>query len=58
MLKCWPVISTISTEHVARGDCEGIWRMFSSNSLVQNALVNNDDALAGADTAFKRSWPD
>ena len=39
------MISTISTEHAARGDREGIWRMFSSHSLIQDALVNNDDAL-------------
>ena len=34
---------------VACGDSEDIWkrfsRMFSSHSLIQNALVNNDDAL-------------
>ena len=43
------MISTVSAERVARGDREDIIRrfsrMFSSHSLIQNALVNNDDAL-------------
>ena len=43
------MISTISAEHVVSGDREDIYRrfsrMFSSHSFIQNALVNNDDAL-------------
>ena len=39
------MILTILTDHVVRGGHERIWRIFSSYALIQNALVNNDNAL-------------